>query len=400
MRKYRTLCLFLTSVVSLSLLLVYRNEYNRLHYVLEVFDFFGQPCNFSELFKNDFIHQYKDWGPIPTWQQNEDMYTYSAFLINNSQVKVIALQSTKKEVARVCYLWFEDRETPVVGEFKSFLIEGNAAYRQWIYYYYCSLSTNKSTPYAVSFVIKKRNKTFEHMKKIMITSNIKSKDLFNITICVSPTLFSKKLLLEFISFHELIGIENFIFYLHDIPYNVSKLVSMLSPKLGIQSTFYIWNYPKLESNLSRLIVEKECLLRTFGKTVNTITLEIDEYIIPFYSHSLSRMLSEYNLKRKNGRLSFPLQKFCLENENPHQPIALQNFNAVVDNSTIVRYMYKSIDNDSTLITQMIEDTASIHKYIKCTQTPIKVHEDRSITRFRKDFVRSTLVQLLIHDNIK
>ncbi|KAJ8930457.1 hypothetical protein NQ314_016739 [Rhamnusium bicolor] len=298
MKKYHQLLLLIVSIISLSLFLIYRHEYNRLHYVLEVFNFFGQPCNFSDLQKTDIILNQHDWGPQPFWQETDNGYVYSAFLTGKIEIKAIALQSGIKNIPRNCYLWFEDKKKAIPGKFK-----------------------------------------------------------------------------------------------------LSKLIVNLSNRLAIQASFLPWNYPKGESSLIRSIVENDCLLRTFGQTKYVITLEINEYIVPTNAVGFDSLVKDFG--EDFHRLSLPVQKFCINNLSMNKPIALQNFEVANDfNYNVVRYIRRNTKNNDLISTNAVDKAhASIHKYVRCNLDPHKTTTDNSMLTFSTDFTRSTLVQLLMHDQL-
>ncbi|XP_018579668.1 uncharacterized protein LOC108917518 [Anoplophora glabripennis] len=397
MKKYHQLLLLIVSVISLSLFLIYRHEYNRLHYVLEVFNFFGQPCNFSDLQKSDNILNQHDWGPQPLWQESDNGYVYSAFLVGKIEVKAIALQSDIKNIPRNCYLWFEDKKKAVPGKFKFSKIGNDENTVLTSYFYFCSLPNIENVPFAVSFSYKVKRDS--DMKKILLTNTLDHKLNVNATVCISPSVFSKKRFIEFLSYHKLIGIESFIFYDKDIPYRLSKLVVNLSNRLAIQASFLPWNYPKSDSSLIRSIVENDCLLRTFGQSKYVVTLEINEYIVPTNSLSFESLIKDFG--EDFHRLSLPVQKFCINNLNANKPIALQNFEVANDfNYNVVRYIRRNTQSSNVISTNAVDKAhASIHKYVRCNLDPHKTTTDNSMMKFSTDFIRSTLVQLLLHDQL-
>ncbi|KAJ8979713.1 hypothetical protein NQ317_015537 [Molorchus minor] len=288
MKKYHRLILLIVSVISLSLFLIYRHEYNRLHYVLEVFNFFGQPCNFSDLQKSDVVLNQHDWGPQPVWQETDHGYIYSAFLTDKIEVKAIALQSDAKTIPRNCYLWFEDKKKAIQGKFKFSKIGNDDKTVITSYFYICSLPNVENVPYAVSFSYKAK---------------------------------------------------------------------------------YV------------------------------VTLEINEYIVPGSSLEFDSLIKDFG--ENFHRLSLPVQKFCITNLSMNKPIALQNFEVASDfNYNVVRYIRRNTKSDSIISTNAIDKThASIHKYVRCNLDPHKTTTDNIMMKYSTDFVRSTLVQLLMHDQL-
>jgi hypothetical protein len=90
MRKYQQLILVLISVISVTVLIVYKSENERLNHVLNVVNFFGQRESVSlnlvkiENFSN-FTYRF-DY-PLPTWTYlGNDFHAYSAFWKKNDLV--------------------------------------------------------------------------------------------------------------------------------------------------------------------------------------------------------------------------------------------------------------------------------------------------------------------------
>lgn len=434
MKKYHQLLLLAISFVSLTLFLIYRHEYNRLHYVLEVFNFFGQPCTLLNV--SDILSHHHDWGPIPVWQEHAPgAYIYSAFLqepqpqrnhhtrIINEELMVRAIALTtlssddENQLSRLnCYFWFDDDDNqnkPVIGTFRYNKIttaDGGL-------FYLCSGGLNaRSLPYAVSFSNFSSFKVVRgikenDLKKIMLVSNDRSTINNNnstisndVVICVSPSsLYSKRRLIEFISYHKLLGIDTFIFYNRDIPHKFTKLIANLSIQLGLHIDFYSWNYPKIETSqiITRSIIENDCLLRTRGASATqnpryVTTLELNEYIVP------TKRIDNGVVTESMDRFSLPVQKFCVVQSERTRPISMQNLNAVDDYTyNVVRYVHKYDGGQVTAMDKLF-DHASIHKYVRCgvdAGDSMKTHIDKSILRFQTDLIRSTLVQLFLHDQI-
>lgn len=397
MKKYHQLLLLAVSVTSLTLFLVYRHEYNRLHYVLEVFNFFGQPCNFSELQKTDILFSEKDWGAEPTWQEIEDGYVYSAFINSKTEIKAIALQNEGNNIPRNCYLWFEEKKKAVPAKFKFSKISYDEHTGVTAYFYFCYMSIIDSVPYAVSFSLKSRKDG--DMKKILLTNSLEHAFSVNTTICVSPSVYSKRRFIEFISFHKLIGIDSFIFYNKDIPHRLTKLMRNISSRLSLNTAFLSWNYPKLETSLTRLIVENDCIMRTFGQSKYVITLEINEFLVPNKQTNFLDMLRDF--PDDFHRLSLAVQRFCVSNINTDKPIALQNLEVYNDyNFNVVRYLRRNVKSDNVVSTNVVDKSdASVHKYVKCTADFPKTTTVDTMIKYSTDLIRSPLVQLYIHDQI-
>lgn len=89
MRKYQQLILVLISIISVSILIVYRSENERLNHVLNVINFFGQKDSINLVkIENYSNFSYRFDYPLPTFiNLNNDFHGYSAFWRKNSLVK-------------------------------------------------------------------------------------------------------------------------------------------------------------------------------------------------------------------------------------------------------------------------------------------------------------------------
>lgn len=398
MRKYYRLSLLIVTLFSLFLFLVYRHQYNRLHYVLEVFDFFGQPCNYSDLERRENILDHHDWGPIPLWKESDKIYFYSAFWTHQNQVKAIAAVPTNNSGANSCFLWYEDKRKPFLGRFKHTVRGKDAANTVNLFFYYCeSKSGSLAVPYAASF---SANHKYIEAKKILLTNNLYYQTNYNLTVCVPPGNFNKTKLVEFLSFHRLIGVNSFIFYGGSIPHRVSKLISNLAFRLDMHVSFLPWNFPYTDKELILQIVDVDCMLRNRNQSHFVTVLETDEYIVPGYNTSLLETLSR--IEQKVYRISFPLIKFCLESAKPDKPMALQNVQLLNSKIPAVADIYRvNMQSSATVhdvnVQEFDKSFAAVYKYVHCNGKAVKSGVDSSILRFSSDFIRTALVQMLRND---
>lgn len=392
MKKYTRLLLIITTLISLFLFLIYRQQYNRLHYVLEVFDFFGQPCNFSNLEKNDKILDHHDWGPLPLWQESEKIYLYSAFWTNQNEVKAIAVVPTDSFQVRNCFLWYDNKRRPILGKFRFSMMSQDTIRSVKMLFYYCGSRSDNidDVPYAVSFSAK--NKLMDP-KKVLLTNNLSYRVSLNVTICVPPTPFNKTKFVEFLSFHRLIGVNSFIFYGGSIPHKISKLISNLAYSLDIYVSFFPWNFPYSYKEMSKEIVTFDCILRNRNQSYYAAVLEIDEYTVPEHYNSLNEVLN--NIEHDSQKVSFPVIKFCLQQAKPDQPIALQNLEVMNTKELTVANIYRvNVQNKTVSVQNYDRGSAAIHKYVHCTDKPIKRSINTSILKYSTDFIRTTLFQML------
>lgn len=87
MRKYQQLILIIVSIISVSVLIAYRSENERLQHVLSVVNFFGQRDISLVKIENFSNFTYKFDYPLPTWSYlGNEFHAYSAFWKKNDLV--------------------------------------------------------------------------------------------------------------------------------------------------------------------------------------------------------------------------------------------------------------------------------------------------------------------------
>lgn len=121
MRKYYRMILFIFLFLSTISLLFYWHEYNRLRYVLEVLNFFGQPPEVAvtpdcllntSLFSTENV-TIPD-SVLPVWHRlGNDLFVFSAFwevVGKKEHVKTIGVARFAATLKLGCRLWYEGHE--------------------------------------------------------------------------------------------------------------------------------------------------------------------------------------------------------------------------------------------------------------------------------------------------
>ncbi|OWR52180.1 hypothetical protein KGM_208153 [Danaus plexippus plexippus] len=204
MKKYYQLILVVVCFISIVTLLIYRHEYYRLRYVLEVLNFFGKPglsevefCGpgfnatmLSEILRNSSM-EVRETPPL--FQQiDENFYSYSSFL--RSYNKYEKLEITEAHIINTivigkahvqprfrCNIWFENSSKPKAGRF-SFKAASEIISDYQLYIFECSLSKNLGKPVPI------------HVRNLETMTNFD--DLFNLTTSI------KKIPLELLGAHK------------------------------------------------------------------------------------------------------------------------------------------------------------------------------------------------------
>lgn len=90
MRKYQQLLLVVISIISISILIIYRSENERLNHVLTVINFLGTRETFDlrKISENLSNFTYRFDYPLPSWVNlGSDFHAYSAFWKKNDLLK-------------------------------------------------------------------------------------------------------------------------------------------------------------------------------------------------------------------------------------------------------------------------------------------------------------------------
>lgn len=405
MKKYHQLILIITSIISVGLLLIYRHEYNRLRYVLEVFNFFGQPtdCSLPDFLNVSSVPQ-MDWGPTPVWTSQEEAAIYSAFLQNQNDAEALVVHDQDKFSFNHCYLWLEESNSKLIGSVKfskvQKLYDNN---NLCLFKYYCHVDAVPEAPYAVSFV----KENAKHFQKIMLQPIAKKISSRFTTICVAPSeTFSKQQIVEFISYHKIIGINSFIIYDQNIPYKFMQKLQKLSIKLGLGILVFPWNFPHSTAPKIRDIIEEDCLLRTKDRSEYVIILNWNELIVPRHHKTVSTMLNNYDPNNHADRFAMKVFTFCLTENDRRDPSILHSIYYFEENPEDTIFAHRSDSNDISLKNNVVntqeiaKDLAAIHRYVPCVSKSSTFDKmDSVMLKFSSDMRKSTLFKLFKYDRL-
>lgn len=417
MKKYYQLALALVCMVSVVTLLFYRHEYYRLRYVLEVLNFFGKPgysnvdpdclsSNFSLVDKN----RPSITEPLPSWQRLSDShYVYSAFWENadgNYRASAISVGTEEINLKFGCHLWYDLLDEPVAGEFSYKTAKNKkhpvpSAFMTLVAYdLYCTLALREitGTPYGVSFY-----KTEDANHSVAyIPVHFSAPSTPNVTtVCIAPTAkhsIPKSSIVEFLSYHQLIGVTEFIIYNSG---SVSRVASVLShssilERLGLDISYMPWNFPYPGSyDISRSIIESDCILRTKGNVRSVAVLDWNEYIVPKYHNSLSAMLDDLGKTSslfKLSKLTFCTQFADHRRSTKTDPIFLRKTHYVVT-PDLPAVIYQPEQAGATT-QKILPGIAVVHRYSHCTtqQSSSQENADSTMLRFAGDLGRSHLLK--------
>lgn len=425
MRKYYQLILVLVCFVSIVTLLIYRHEYYRLRYVLEVLNFFGKSglseiefCGpgfnatmLSEILRNSSM-EVRETPPL--FQQiDENFYSYSSFLRSYQKyeqltpshaynIDTIVIGKAHVRPNFRCNIWLENSAKPKAGRFNhKIMSEPINEFR--VYIFQCSLNKNLGKPKGVSFYLNDFNISPIHApinRVIQVNtrrlarknSNIKFVNNIVPAMCVIPNqvpLVSRDNFIEFLVFHHMMGINFFTIYDSMISEDIIRRLNLLPTDItqwNIQ--FFPLNYPFVFAKSYEIIrsaIELDCLFRHFrldkeelDKASHAMVLSWDEFLVPRVHTNVKAILDDFDPTRKQRTLEVKPLLFCLNqadddnSEIGHPDIMRkthyfklhQEMKSVFIRNLDSMTMFDDIFNlNSTKVIPL--DILGVHKYTEC-----------------------------------
>lgn len=361
MRKYYQLILIVVCFLSIITLLIYRHEYYRLRYVLEVLNFFGKPglseiefCGpgfnatmLSEILRNTSM-EVRETPPL--FQEiDEHFYSYSSFL--RSYNKYDQLSPTNAHIIDTivvgkasavpnyrCNIWLENNPKPKPGRF-NYKTVSETINDFKLYIFQCSLAKNLGKPKGISYYVNDYNVNPMHApiskviqvntkKKPRENSNIKFVNNIEPAICVIPNdvpIVSRDAFIEFLVFHHIIGVNFFTIYDSMISEDVIRRLNLFPSDITQwEIQFYPLNYPFLFSKSYKIVryaIELDCLFRHFkydreevNKVSHVAVLSWDEFLVPRVHNNFKDLLDDFDPTRSIRTYVVEPLLFCL-NQN-------------------------------------------------------------------------------------
>ena len=428
MRKYYQVALVIIAVFSLISLLIYRHEYYKLRYVLEVFNYFGKPNQRSEINCTNNVPMFTKFDmkfkePLSAWQRlDDDLYVYSAYNIRDKEIQVIGFGSSNNIKDMQCQILFENEIDPVLGSFSYLSIgnnlnstDKNANYGG--YHFYCAYKTNK-IPVGIMFLTKS-DLDAHNIPILPIKSQPHNLNYVNTGVCIAPPLTKPIQLLQmigFVQFHDIIGVDNFIVYDFGIPNqynnNLKELFKSQNPYWKFTYTIVPWNFPfpATHPSIIKDLIQADCLYRTYNKVRYIITLSWEDYIILRYHHSLIDLMTDFKKSRmKADRYKLKTLTFCTQqiDDTTNRNVTFIIFkklhydSSIPDNQPIYIYNTHEALNKNNMYTRDIgKDLVTLNRYQYCPgksnlETGTK---DTAILRFTENIQNSQIFRKFITEN--
>ena len=395
MKKYQQLFLAIVSIVSFACLLIYRHEYNKLRYVLEVLSFFGtpgmpatvsSPCTTT----NNNFEKYT-LKTMPTWQSIRDsLFLYSAFseyVDHNLKIKVYAVGMLNASLDFKCYLWHDQGSKIQEAQFNFSILalknQNSANFENanknlsGAFIFQCHAKNNGLKVLGVTVSHQPVNETYQGFIPV-ISSKLTDPQKNSTGICIMPgqvSMFNESNFFEFIIFHSIIGINKYVVY-DNVLFNRLSSNTLQNLKKNVEVIILPWNYPySNEKKLMDIVAEQDCLSRFRGVFENIIILDWNKFLVPHYILNFSKIINELDIDKKSNKFLFSTQLFCLEYEDN------ENFNAwtpLIFRKTM--YSLPKIDIQvplykphirSNQIYRVRRNMVSVHQYLNCQGLKLK-----------------------------
>ncbi|XP_055704230.1 uncharacterized protein LOC129802447 [Phlebotomus papatasi] len=391
MRKYQQLALVIISLISVTVLLMYRNENSKLKYILEVVNFFGR-TDAAALVRIEnstaFSHISPDFStPLPMWTRlGNEFHSYSSFWSKNTftaggEVITLVVGLRHAIVNFRCQLHFPGQPSPVSGKFEFTREDNEVATGDTeeflMYRFLCKITRDFGTPENVIFVNTASNT--EHILPIRTSRNTTLSHRSSLVACVDlvssilpkssgkSAFISDTDILQYFIHHQIVGIDEFIVY---DPYHITGHIRELLYRHGIKISLLPYNFPftLATDTQNRALLEMDCLLRTNHEAKYALLTKINEYFYPATSLKRSKTLFKTLSSSSSDIYRFEVTTKTVCTEDGVRILAENhnyNPNANILHPFIIYHVdFRAVDSKKML--DLDPHVAIVHRYAKCS----------------------------------
>ncbi|XP_050538841.1 uncharacterized protein LOC126904133 [Daktulosphaira vitifoliae] len=395
MRKYQQLLLIIISLVSIFSLLTYRYEYMQLLNVIEVLNFFGYPANdltnctiLNGTFLNDIENNNKLAKPMVSWTKIDEHFAYSAFWLQENESVYITVIGPKTAFSGYdCRVWYKlgDHYISSPGTF-SYNLSSDSNKKINFYHYSIHCKPINVPIDAIPYgILLGRENSLKLFVPLRLQEESYHKD--NLVICVSPDYsgIPDTNLVEFIAYHVMLGVKQFLVYDIGIHHQVLEFLNSIAGHKSMHNykiSTLSWQFPTIDKNLEKSVLLNDCIMRTQGETKHQILLSWEQYLV-FNKDSNFNFLDQ-----ENTNYAFEVMKCCTKRLTKKSwPLAMRKTLCEKTNET------NNIDSVNRLkISNFPTILGSIHNLEEfCNKTMGK--EDVSMTKYLNSFMNSKLLNL-------
>lgn len=359
MRKYYQLILVIICFVSIVTLLIYRHEYYRLRYVLEVLNFFGKPglseiefCGpgfnatmLTEILRNSSM-EVRETPPL--FQQIDDnFYAYSSFLrsyqkyekltqthAHNIDTIVIGRANARPNFR--CNVWLENSSKHKVGIF-SFKTISEPVNEFRLFIFQCALNQNMGKLKGISFYandykvspihapisrlieVNTKRRPTRPMSSIQFVNNVVP------AMCIIPNqvpIVSRDALIESLVFHHMMGVNSFTIYDSIISEDIVRRLNLVPSDITQwEIQFFPLNFPfnfAKSYDIVKQAIELDCLFRHYrldkddaNRASHAMVLSWDEFLVPRVHNNMKAVLADFDPTHKQKSIVIEPLLFCL-----------------------------------------------------------------------------------------
>lgn len=383
--------MILVSFVSVFSLLLYRYEYMKLLNVLEVLNFFGYTADNLNcvLLEDKFYIDLENDNLLAkqpvSWIKNDQHYAYSAFWsVQQQSVRLLLLGPRSAFSGYECRVWFKMADIYISKPGKlSYNIKLNTRDSDFHQYQVdCKPDDipHSAEPYGILMGKENSLKLF-----IPVEVQRESHEKDDLIICIAPDYsgIPDTYLVEFITYHTLLGVRNFVAYDIGIHYRVLEFLRSVAGHKELYKTFSTlsWQFPTVDLEMEKSVLQKDCLQRTRGYAKHSVLLSWDQYLVL----NKDKQLNSFN---KDTDYTFEIKNCCYNRQlKKSWPMAMKKTLCEITNKTVNFIIDEQINYQQTPTT-----LGSIHKLEEiCEKNNGK--DDKSMAKYLINFVNSKLLSL-------
>lgn len=405
MRKYQQLSLLLVSVISVTILLMYKNQNRRL---LEVVNYFGKnditailPIeNNTQILRS--IYEFEK--PLPMWQRlGTEFHAYSSFwhkskLSAGGEILTVVIGLEHAFVNFKCQIHYSDGSISS-GKFRFIRVEiaGRPKFAKenyFIYKFLCKVTRDFGHPTNVVFTDMKVQ--IDHFVPVRNIENRLTKEKLLMAVCLDLNIYNQTAgdtfmnntnILQFFLHHKIIGVEEFIVYNSNaIDAHLNRILNQFSIKTNILP--YNFPFDLTDKIKNHVLLEIDCILRTAGSANFIVLSSLNEYFIPNGNMKPANLLIKHlnDFSTENNRFEITTRSVCL---NENNKILLDN--NLYDNeekNDHTFFIYKPEYKLETFNTLEVDSSlALVHRFVNCSNkthlNDLRENTNSEILRFMK-----------------
>lgn len=395
MRKYYQAILLIVAVISIISLLFYRHEYNKLRYVLEVFNYFGKSehkeivdnCTRVDIKPEKVNLEFDE--PFSSWQRlNDNLYVYSSYTKNNREILTIGFGKLRSNFNLKCNVHLETKIVP--GQFSYSILKNttdtleNDEYCGYLFK--CELAEEENNPIGVRYFEATDNSDNKNSVILPLKQLSATLDANGYAFCILPLenkMPSELEITNFLNTHKLLGVDEFILYDYNMPIIHDKVLKNTVKSI---CTKIPWNFPfsNIRNRIIISLMELDCLYRTYNKALYAALLSWEETIVLNYHSSLHSLMNDFKKNKMfSDRFMLNSSIFCTQNKIAASSV-LKNQKSNLKSRSV--YIFKPddvLDKENFKTMEVLPELVEVKRYQLCINGEQNVKQKNA--NLRKSF---------------